>query len=219
MSWIAISYYTIGTGYETEIEKLKKSLDDLMIEYRVFAVNPSTSWRRNLNYKSEIILESFDLFPDRDIVFIDADAIVRSRPVLFDELSAEQEYDIAAHFFQYTFERDELLSGTLWIQNNVIGRAVVERWHELGLRWETIRHQKCLKVAIQQLEGEAIFVRVFRLPIEYTCIFDHPARRGKTAVIEHFQASRRYRRAVGFGESLIRRRIQRRLNTVDVRTP
>lgn len=205
MNWIAVSYYTIGTGYEAEIQKLRKSLEGLNIDHKIYATAPAESWRANLNFKSAFILKALEEFQGRDIVFIDADGIVRSWPALFDELSAKHEYDIAAHFFQYSFEKDELLSGTLWIQNNAIGRAIVDRWHELGLRWPSIRHQKCLKVALQKLQGEAIFAKVFRLPIEYTCIFDHPARRGKTAVIEHFQASRKYRREVGYGVSLIRR--------------
>lgn len=220
MNWIIISFYTIGTGYEQEVKKLEASLVRFSLPYQFFSYTPTGTWRGNLNYKSETILKAFDLFPDKDIVFLDADAIVRKHPALFDELSVQHEYDVAAHFFKYRPESgdpDELLSGTLWIQNGEGGRKLIKRWHEIGLNHPEIRHQKCLKLAIQRLQGEHEVIRVYRLPFEYTCIFDYP-RHGKEAVIEHFQASRKLRRQVGFGVSLIpgRRNIHKPLMTRDV---
>ena len=203
--WIVVSFYTAGTGYEQEIKKLEKSLLQFNLPYRFFASPPTGTWRGNLNYKSETILKAFDMFSDKEIVFIDAAALVQQNPVLFDELSGKHEYDIAAHFFKYrprSGDPDELLSGTLWIQNGEGGRRLVKKWHETGLNHPEVRHQKCLKLAIQNLLGEHEGIRVYRLPFEYTCIFDYP-RHGKQAVIEHFQASRRLRHQVGFGVSLI----------------
>ena len=199
MSWIVISFYTIGTGYEQEIKKLESSLIKFNLPYKFFDYKPTGTWRGNLNYKSESILKAFDLFPDQDIVFLDADAIIREHPVLFDGLSAAKEYDAAAHFFQwYSFAKNELLSGTLWFQNNSAGRALVKRWHDLGLANPGKRHQECLKAAINETD------KIYALPFEYTCIFDAPQRQGKPAVIEHFQASRKFRKQVGWGVDLIR---------------
>lgn len=205
MSWRVISFYTENTGYAVEIKKLEASLVALGIPYHFFPTQPTGTWRGNLNSKSLVIMNAFDIFPNDDIVFIDSDAIVRSWPYLFDELSEKKAYDIAAHFFNYSFERDELLSGTLWIANQPAGWRIVHKWHAKGLSNPEIRHQKCLKLTLQELPD----AKVFRLPLEYTCIFDHPARRGKTAVIEHFQASRRFRRQVGWGVDLIRKPPQR----------
>lgn len=201
MTWKIISFFTEGTGYAQEIKKLEASLTALGLPSHFFARPPVGTWRGNLNYKSAVILEAFDLFPESDIVFLDADAIVRSRPVLFDRLSAGREYDLAAHLFNYSFEKDELLSGTLWIANNPAGRKAVQLWDAKGRAHPEIRHQKCLKLVL----SETPEIRFYKLPLEYTCIFDHPARRGKTAVIEHFQASRRFRTQVGWGADLIRR--------------
>lgn len=190
--WIVVSLFTSGTGYEQEAGKLRASLDALGIDHYVFAYPSVGSWRGNLNYKSASILEAFDRFPDKDIVFIDADAVVRSYPTRFDELSECGVYDMAAHFFEQSrVERGELLSGTLWFANNDAARRLVREWDEYGRRNPGTRHQKCLQ-AVLKASGDR--VRVYRLPLEYTCIFDHPARRGKEAVIEHFQASRRYRK-------------------------
>jgi hypothetical protein len=220
--WIVISFFTSGTGYAQEIKKLEASLVKFSLPYKFYAYSPLGSWRKNLNYKSECILRAFNEFPDKDIVFIDADGIVKKHPALFDELSQKHEHDMACHFFRYSFSNEELLSGTLWFQNSLGGRALVKKWDEIGRTKPGVRHQMCLKLAIG--EFPAVFgrtARVYHLPIEYTCIFDVPARRGKEAVIEHYQASRRLRRQVGYGENLIQARKKivpnRMLRTTDVR--
>jgi hypothetical protein len=204
--FVVVSFYTKGTGYANEIRNLEKSLDRFKLARHIFSFEPTGTWRGNLNYKSECILKALDMFPGKDIVFLDADAIVRRPLVLFDELSAKHNYDLSAHFFKYdpkSGDADELLSGTLWIQNNDTGRALIKRWHEIGLARPGSRHQMCLKAAIGELQKDGIAVRVFRHPFAYTCIFDYFAARGVVPVIEHYQASRRLRKQVGFGVRLI----------------
>jgi len=192
MTWQAVTFYTLGTGYEREVQRLRKSAESLGIPLKSYAYASRGSWRQNLNYKSECILRAMDEHPAQDIVFVDADAVIRAYPTKFDELSERGVYDIAAHFFQWRpTSVVELLSGTLWIANTDKGRAVVEAWHKAGIRHPEMRHQRCLQSVVAALDA-----RVYRLPIEYTCIFDAPSRKGRAAVIEHFQASRKYRRLI-----------------------
>jgi hypothetical protein len=207
IGWQMISYYTARTPYEEEVKKLVASAAGLNVPLKIYACPPTGTWRGNLNHKSATILKAFEEFPDKDIVFVDADAIIRRWPALFDELSAKAIYDVSACFFSYTKrsgDKDELLSGTLWFRNAEVGRALVRRWHEIGLERREVRHQYCLKLAIQDLQRGGVPVRVFRHPFAYTCIFDYrEARKGVAAVIEHYQASRRLRRVVGFGPPLV----------------
>jgi len=205
MSWRVVSFYTVGTGYEKEVKKLEGSLAALGIPYHLFPCEPRGSWRANLNYKSEIILKAFDLFPDKDIVFIDADGIVRRHPALFDKLSADRTHDVAAHFhpYQQGLRGGSLLSGTLWFANSDIGRRLVKTWHRIGVEHPDVRHQHCLRLAITEMEKAGAPARVYRLPPEYTLIFDY-YRVGKfSPVIEHFQASRRLKKEVGRGTPLL----------------
>ena len=190
MNWRAVTFTTQGTGYEREVLRLKASCEALSIPLRIFTYANLGSWRANLNFKSQSIIDAMAYYPDRDIVFVDADAVVRSYPTLFDELSERRVSDIAVHFLA---DR-ELLSGTLWLRNDERGMEIAQRWHDVAKRTPQQRHQQCLAIALRALRDEGRPAKICRLPIEYTCIFDHPLRRGKTAVIEHFQASRRYRR-------------------------
>jgi hypothetical protein len=148
-------------------------------------------------------LKALQEFPKTDIVFIDADGVVRKYPVLFDELTASGAYDIAASFHQYmnrkSGDSDELLSGTLWIKNSRGGREIIQRWHDVGVHRPNIRHQKCLRLALDELGR---MDKLYRMPFEYTYIFDYRYKEQRAPVIEHFQASRRLRSAVGFGVNM-----------------
>lgn len=194
MGWVAVTFYTKGTGYEQEVKKLRASAESLGVPLDEYAYPSRGSWRKNLNYKSYCILEAMKDRPGTDIVFIDADAVIRQWPILFDGLSVAQTYDIAFHRFKQSRldPGKELLSGTLWIANTAVGREIVTEWHREATRTPAIRHQRALD---RVLQAKCRGARQFVLPIEYTAIFDHPAVRGKVEpVIEHFQASRRLRR-------------------------
>jgi hypothetical protein len=192
MNWQAITFYTTGTGYEREVMRLKASCEACGVPLHIYPFPNMGSWRENLNFKSQVVIDAMADHEGKDIVFIDADAVVRSYPTLFDKLSDSKVADVAVHILGGR----ELLSGTIWVANSDAGLRMVTRWHELGKANPRQRHQACLAMAIRELRP-----RLYRLPIEYTCIFDHPLRQGKAAVIEHFQASRRYRRRL---ESLAR---------------
>lgn len=196
-SWVAVSFFTAGTGYADEIRKrFLKSAHEHNIPWMIYERPNRGSWRSNLNYKSEVILTAMGDHPGKDIVWVDADGAFLSYPTLFDELSKGRAYDIAFHRFKQSRldPGNELLSGTLWIANTEAGRAIVAAWDKYARTHPEKRHQMALDCV---LRGERPDARVFALPIEYCAIFDHPAVRGRIKpVIEHYQASRRLRKAV-----------------------
>ena len=195
--WQAVTFVTTGTGYEREVERLALSAARLSIPLRIYHHPNLRNWRLNLNWKSLTILEAMTDYPDKDIVWVDADAKFHSWPALFDELSLARAHDIAFHRWVHSRldPGRELLSGTLWVANTERGAKLVSAWHEKALKSRAIRHQRALD---EVLKGERAGWRCFALPVQYTAIFDHRAVRGRIQpVIEHFQASRRLRRAVG----------------------
>ena len=133
------------------------------------------------------ILEKFF---DIDIVWTDADSIFHSYPKLFDIIDC----DIALHFRDWRPIPGELLIGTIYHRNNEKIRKLINDW---------IRFNRKNKMRRAQLNFESVFKRnknglnVFRLPMEYCCIFDDEKRSKIQPVIEHFQASRKYRHMVG----------------------
>ncbi len=205
--WIVISFYTRDTPYEEEFKKLVTSLMQHNLPFHIYSYEPMGSWRANLNHKSACIVKAMETYPDHDIVFIDADGIVRQNPVLFDQLSNDHKHNMAAVFHTYapvSGDPDELLSGTLWLANNGLTRGLIKLWHKIAVENPLEIHQRCLKYAIKEMEQNKNPVKIFRMPWEYTCIFDYVRSRSTKPVIEHFQASRRFREKVGYGDPLIK---------------
>ena len=203
--WMVVSFYTKGTTYELEIKKLEASLKRFHLPYHFYGCQQYGSWRANLNCKSASIMTALDKFKDSDIVFLDADAIVRQYPKLFDDLSFKGLHDMAAHFHAYSqsVPGGSLLSGTLWFRNNDTIRQLVGLWHQIGMDYPEVRHQHCLRLAIEEWRRSKHTVNIFRMPSSYTCIFDYRNNRHVEPVIEHFQASRRLKNEVGRGQRLL----------------
>jgi hypothetical protein len=130
---------------------------------------------------------------------VDADAEIKQYPALFDELSNEHHYDVAAAFHKYvgSVGTGSLLSGTLWFQNNQIGKAIANRWHQIGLKNPDIRHQHCLRLAVDELLQAGNLFFIYRLHPSYTYIYDYEYGGNIKPVILHKQASRRLRKEVG----------------------
>jgi hypothetical protein len=191
MPWIAVTFYTEGTGYQAEVEKLARSCRTQDVPLAIYPVKNLGSWRLNLNAKSATILQAMVGHPGKDIAFIDADAVIRHRPALFDFLSTAQEWDLAVHYYQASrlIPAGELLSGTIWIANSDAGRRIVKAWDDLARARPAARHQRCLQIVLEQDQA----ARIYRLPASYTRIFDARGMAGVDPVIEHFQASRRFR--------------------------
>ena len=198
--WVLVSYYTLDTSYEEEIKKLKKSIDGMEIDYCLFGKTVRGSWRANLDHKSAVILEALKMFPKKCIVFVDSDAIVNQYPKKFDELSLDQKANhIAAafHLYKNSLSSGSLLSGTLWFNNSKNTHDLVRRWHEIGLKNPKIRHQHCLRLAIDEYHHSGKLLFVHRLPDSYTYIHDYVYKGKIDPVITHYQASRKLRDEVG----------------------
>ena len=203
-SWILISYYTEGTSYEEEIKKLKQSLENYKIDYCFYGEEALGSWRKNLNHKSRVIREAMSKYKDKDIVFVDSDAIIKKYPALFDELSSNRHYNIATCFRCYrgSVSPGSLLSGTLWFRNDKAGREIVDRWHDIAIKNEDVRHQHCLRLALEEIQMQGNFLLINRLPNAYTYVYNYKYDGNVIPVIMHYQASRKLRKEVG--ETLLR---------------
>lgn len=189
---IYVSYYTIGSGYEAEAAELIRTLDTYKLPRRVTGVGTDSdspwSWQRATQYKAEYIRDMQRAYPERPIVWLDADARLLQRPRLFEWLKC----DVAAHWYR----NKEFLSGTLYFAPGEATKTLVEAWIK---RNHERPHGRC---ADQRNLLEVVAARrdlkVVNLPPEYTWIDagsgnDLSARAygRRHPVIVHRQASRR----------------------------
>lgn len=120
----------------------------------------------------------------RDVVWLDCDAVMERYPVLFDDFPC----DFGAHIHNFPHRKGELLGGTMYFANNEKAKELVARWINFNDSMPRQRlSQWVLEEAVKGWDGT-----FFNFPPEYCQIFDLMKGTG-LPVISHWQASRKFR--------------------------
>lgn len=188
---IFCTFYTIDNGYEEYFLKLEKSLKDLNLPYYAFGLlRENNSWIDIVQKKPNFLLMVLNLYPNKNVVWVDSDSIIEKNPDIF--LKPTNDCGI------YMLNNVQLCSGTLFFKNTETGKNILNDWiietvkiNEKNsiskiqdvLLWD----QKILEILIKN----KYMNNIFYLPDEYVCIFDHPKFKNLDWVISHWQASRK----------------------------
>ncbi len=198
MKPIFISYYTKDTIYQDTINKyLIPSLKKLKLEYHIYDIETLGDWKSNAIQKPNILMKALNDFPDRDIIWQDADSeILREPDLLF---NIPEEYDIAVHYINwkthYGRETDEgkyeMLDGTVFWRNNKKVKIFISQLITLSTD-KGIDHQKTMA---KMLDDPESLMNVFPLPRTYSYLSSKPdgskpAIKIKDPIIIHYQSSR-----------------------------
>ncbi len=180
-SYIACGFYT--PNYLPQILSLKASLEAQNINHFLKRYDPRGGWEANTRMKPVFVAYCLDKFPDRDIVYLDADAVVRKPLAAFDTMTSD-----VTMLFHPTFEYGRwylrISAGTVAVRNTPGGRKFANLWAagENKAKKTTV-DEDMVYMAFDEMAGVSITV----LPKDYYKIFDAP---GSDPTIEHFQASR-----------------------------
>ena len=177
-----VAFYTIGTPYEEEVRGLVSDCKSLQIPIETKGYYTRGSWVQNAGIKPEFLSE-MRAKHNGPLVYLDADARIRKYPELFDELAQDPSALVGVHFRGGR----ELLSGTIYLADDPRAVSLLRKW---------VDHQRTNHQALDQKTLHSVIKKinfpVTHLPASYTQIFDIMAHNGEP-VIEHLQASRRYR--------------------------
>jgi len=184
MNCLFIAFYTKDTPYEEEISNLIQSLERFKLPYFIKGFKNRGSWVRNAGIKPEFIYDMMGENLDKDIVYVDSDAIIQQYPKFFDTIDG----DFGIHIRPV---RNELLSGTIYAKNNAKMRMFMRCWIHRQTNNPDIWDQKTLHYTLGT-HGRKLKIKQVQLPASYTQIFDTMKDQGPP-VIEHFQASRRFK--------------------------
>jgi hypothetical protein len=193
---VIVAYYTLNTPYEQEAKKLIASLNKLNLKYDVVGVQNLGNWQANTRFKAQFMLDMLDKHTGKNLLYIDSDAIVHSKPILFENYQC----DVAVRWQDFRWRQNECLSGTIFMANNDKTRTLCRIWQNTnnseGPNAKTFE-QWNLGSAIQQMKKFQGLIDK-NLPPEYTFIFDSMRNMYPNAkpVIEHFQASRKLKNKV-----------------------
>lgn len=186
-SFLVVSFYTLGTGYEREInERLVPSLRAHGLGHEVVGIESRGSWGLNIFQKAYVIADMLRKHPSRNIVWLDADAVVVRYPDLFDTTDC----DFGCHF---RYGR-KLSSGTMFLRNNEKVADLVSHWVQVieARGGDTSKTEQQLLLEILPAHTD---LRIGRFPLEYSTIFD--GEQTAEPVIVHYQASRRFKAGIG----------------------
>jgi hypothetical protein len=195
-----VSFYT--PLYAEEAKGLIASLREQGAAFDVVALPSAGSWQANCAMKPAFISEMVRKHRV-PVVWVDADARLLRSPDFLLGLDP-QRTDFAAHWANIWRNGPELLSGTTWWGTSHRALNLLAMWEEIQRRSPEKWDQKCLQTAVEYCQrGAEVMVngktldlprgkQLVELPAEYCKIFDLMAE-CKNPVIEHHQASRRFK--------------------------
>ncbi len=196
---MVVGYYTVNTPYEEEAQNLIQSLNKLGLNHDISGVKTLGSWQANTRFKAGFMLDMLIKWPNHRLLYVDCDAVVHKSPDLFKNYNC----DIAVRWQDFRWRQNECLSGTIYMENNERTKRICELWRDINVQEgnESSRMEQWnLDTVINQMKSDPNFTYK-NLPPEYTMIFD--SMRGMypnvIPVIEHFQASRRFKSNVNLG--------------------
>jgi hypothetical protein len=186
MKFLVVAYYTRGTPYVQEAEELAENLQAMQLPHEIHGLVNRGSWIANCGQKPSFLLARAKAHSGLRMLYVDVDARFRLWPTLAESFQE----DLLVH----RRRGRELLSGTLLFQSNKRMLRLLEIWvasqKQAPRQWD----QRVLQRVLSQYSS-TLKLRVGQLPAEYVKIYDlmRPVR---NPVIEHYQASRRYKTRV-----------------------
>lgn len=196
---VIISFYTKETPYQLEVQNLIASCEKYCLKYDICGVESHGSWEMNCAYKPFFILERLEKW-EKPVLWVDADGVFLQKPCWQDAFYA----DLSVRIEDLPCDHpSKVISSTIFVRPE--GKDLIRMWirkcHDLLLnpnRTEEFWDQIALRDIVLSAEK-----RISSMPLAYAKIFDHPKDQIQVEqpVIEHFQASRRYKGIVNAQKS------------------
>ena len=197
---IVVGYYT--PKYREDALRLIKTLEQHNVQFYIESVEEKESWEHAVSHKPVFLLECWERFPDRSLLYVDVDAIFHSNPMQFFDVLSARNWDFAAHWFQgpnggYNRTRNDnhFLSGTMWFGRTKNAKRILERWitfnkeRQAKGNWEGGGQANLRDVLSERwVKG----IEIYKLPGRFCFVFDKPWAYpdGEPRIIEHLIASR-----------------------------
>ena len=180
-NFIVCCFYT--DSYRSHALNLKQSLDEFNLNYYFKEVEDAGYWEANTRIKPHFILECLKKFPNKNVLYLDADAIVKKPLDYFNRITA----DVAFYKTKgIPGMSHDYLASTMFFSNTDNTIALVEQWiAEQVDGKQTQVDQDSLDAAMDKL-GNTLTVEA--LNPGYIKIFDKDY--DGEVYIEQYQASR-----------------------------
>ncbi len=176
--FVVCAFYT--PNYEEDVRRLEISLKAFGHEYYLKPCERLPTWEQNTGIKPGFLLECLQRFPDKDVLYIDADAFVRRELEGFEQFDG----DIGIHFNENGGSH-QIRTGTIYLRNNERTLSFLQDWTAAQQADVKFNDQDSFEVVLAK-KPEVSF---FQLPVAFVKIYDR-AGDDVAPYIEHFQSSR-----------------------------
>lgn len=180
-SFIVCCFYT--ESYHEHAMRLKSSLDKFSLSYYFSQVEDAGYWEANTRLKPHFVMECLNKFPEKDVLYLDADAIVKQPIDYFNNVTA----DVAFYKTKgMPGMSHDYLASTMFFKNTEPTKALVQQWITEQVDGKNTQvDQDSLDQAMIKFENK---ISVEPLPAGYIKIFDKDYE--GEIYIEQYQASR-----------------------------
>lgn len=188
MQPVICSFYT--KEYTELAARMEKSARSFGFETDIVMIDKiNGSWLETIYWRPEFVLQMLKKH-ERDVIWLDCDAIVEKDPALFRCFEGDFGIHIHERPKRAGLPDVDYLGGTMYFAYNMRVIAFLVNWITLN---KTMPKQLLSQWVIPhalELTPELILVE---LPPEYTQVFDLMRGEGGEPVISHWQASRKFR--------------------------
>lgn len=191
---LVISFYTENSPYRLNALSLIESCNEHGIEAEIESIPSEGSWERNCAIKPFYIRKKL-MEKKRPIFWVDADAVFKKKP----DFSFLEGSDISFREMK-RFSQDRRLkyaSESLFLNYTPRTLEFVDKWCDhCQIKIDNKEKLELMdQIALIDLIESGQLLKICPLPISYCKVFDLDALEIdlEHIVIEHFQASRRYR--------------------------
>jgi hypothetical protein len=194
---IVISFYTVDTLYQMEVQNLIASAEQYGVETRIVGVPSFGSWELNCAYKPFFILEQLKQL-QRPVLWVDADGVFVKKPSMLQQFQADLAVRIEDNLAWD--HSSKVITSTVFVNHTPEGVGLLRAWaRECQAQltdpsrttefWDQIALRNVLVNSKDKIGS---------LPLSYAKIFDHPedVKTVSDPVIVHYQASRRYKNLI-----------------------
>lgn len=197
---VIISFYTVDTPYQIEIQNLIASCAKYHLQTEIEGYPSFGTWELNCAFKPFFILQKMKEL-QKPLLWVDADGVFLQQPS-WQEEAFQADLAVRMHEDLPKDHPSKVISSTIFVANNKKAEQLIRNWametKKLLLdpeRKEEFWDQIALRNVLLSSEKQA---KIASLPLVYAKIFDHPEDKTAipNAVIEHYQASRRYKKLV-----------------------
>lgn len=196
---VIVSYYTLQTPYEKEVENLTSSCAQYGLDTAIEGIESFGSWELNCAYKPFFLLKKLTEIK-KPLLWVDADGMFVQCPSWIEAFEAN--FSVRIHDDLPWSHPSKVISSTIFVNPTPSTIQLLRSWARM-CQSKLMNPKRRLEFWDQIALRDALYsastqAKIASLPLSYAKIFDHPGDCANVGapVIEHYQASRRFKNMV-----------------------